>query len=63
MLGCLSGITIKLQEFTINIIQASNEAESFKEMYKFLKCEIDKQLHIIYERAVLCSTKCTSIMF
>ena len=53
MLGRLSSITVKLQEFTINILQASNETESVKEMYKLLRCEIDKQFHIIYEHAVL----------
>ena len=53
MLSHLSGITIKFEGFTIHIPQAFNEIESAKEVYKLLKCEIDQQIYIIYELAIL----------
>ena len=53
MLSHLSGITIKFEGFTIYILQASNEIERAKEIYKLLKFEINQQIYIIYELAVL----------
>ena len=46
-------MTIKLEGFTIDILQAFNEVKSAKEIYKLLKCEIKQQFYIIYEHAVL----------
>ena len=57
ILSHLSHIKIKLQGSTIEILQALNEIESSKEMYKLLRCEIDQQFHIIYEHAGLMSEK------
>ena len=53
ILSHLTGMTIKLEGFTIDILQAFNEVESAKEIYKLLKCEIKQQFYIIYEHAIL----------
>ena len=43
-------MTIKLEGFTIDILQAFNEVKSAKEIYK---CEIEQKFYIIYEHTVL----------
>ena len=57
MLTHLSGITVKLQGSTIEVLQAFSEIESIKDNYKSLRTDINKQFHRIYEHAVFVAAK------
>ena len=57
MLSHLSGITVKLQGSTIDIVQAFSEIESITDNYKSLRTDINEQLHRIYEHAVFMAAK------
>ena len=52
MLSHLSGITVKRQGSTIDVLQAFSEVESIKDNYKSLRTNINEQFHRIYKHAV-----------
>ena len=57
MLSHLSGITVKLQGSTIDILQALSKIDSIKDSYKSLRTNINEQFHIIHEHAVFVAAK------
>ena len=57
MLSHLSGITVKLQGSTVDILQAFSEIESIKDNYKSLRTNINEQFHRIYEHVVFVAAK------
>ena len=50
-LSHLSGITVKLQSSTLDIIKAFQEIEEIKSFYKEIRKDVDVHFHKIYQQA------------
>ena len=51
LLSHLSGITVKLQSTTVDIVDAYQKIDKVKGYYREIRKNIDTQFHVIYEQA------------
>ena len=51
LLSHLSGITVKLQNTTVDIVDAYQKIDEVKGYYREIRKNIDTQFHVIYEQA------------